>query len=1406
MKTIRTKSNYVQLALFFVKSSPWMVVLSIVSGSIAGASGAALMTLINGRLANPTDSSAGTLVAFVAVALFAMLSTILSGALSNRLAQRTNFDLRMKMCRSILDASLRRIEQAGDHRVLTTLTHDVSSIVTAFLRVPFLFTNIAIIVGCLLYLGSMSLILLAALVTFVIFSVVSYVLPQRRANRYMRLAREEQGTLLGHFRALSKGAKELKLHNRRRNAFFSEIVQPTAETLQRYNLRGGNIYVLLNGWSQILYFAAIGLILYALPMLVGGINRETMTGFALLVLYMSGPVQVIVNSVPIFINADISLRKIEEFGLSLSSSAKETTPSLAAEVSCSWKKLELLKVTHAYYREHEGDNFTLGPLDLTLSPGELVFLIGGNGSGKTTFAKLLSGLYIPDTGEIRVDGHPVTDENREIYRQLFSVVFTEFHIFEQFLGLNGPDLDKKAQSYLIGLQLEHKVQVKDGKLSTTDLSYGQRKRLALLTAYLEDRPLYIFDEWAADQDPQFKEVFYHQILPDLKARGKTVLVISHDDRFYQFADRIIKLDYGKLVDNKLLVPIPQLAAEGAYVDPAFLRTRMPVSIGRTDGSNLSLTAPLSFSAFDQAQVKNGIPLLPLLSFADFELAQGQIEMPIPGRLEVTAPRPYKWLLSCLFIACAIFASIYLQRPPPALSASAPIDQFSSGRAMQHLRTIASEPRPTGSLRNTEVRHYLVNALTEAGLAPQVQEQVVISQTKRATVAVKVHNVVARLGGIDPQSKSVMLVAHYDSVPNGPGTSDDGAGVVTLLETLRALKTGPRLQHDVIFLFTDGEELGLMGAKAFVQGHPWAKDVGLVLNFEARGNGGPVFMFETSDNNGSLIKEFGKAAPHPFASSLMYTIYKLMPNDTDLTVFRKAGIPGFNFAFVNGVNRYHTQRDSLAEIDERSIQHSGSYALALTKHFANTSAAPIRAQNLIYFDLFGLTLVTYSQSWVIPMLLSLVLLWGLIVFVGLRRKQLTLGGLALGLAAFTSSIIGSAGAATLLWWGLSSLRGDINARTNGWLFFISFAALAIAIFSGLYFLFNRRALLANLIIGTLAGWLLLSAVISLYWPGMSYVFIWSLMFSLAASAVFYFVPRINPCSFASLAILGLCSLPGLLMLGGVTYQIFLGIGLVMPGVLVLLEVLVLALLAPFLRYLPVRYRWTLPAAAVLLCVSFFAIGYLKPAHGRDNPKSDSLTYDLNLDTGEAFWVSGDSRPDEWTSQFFTPEVLAKSKAAQASQPPSSKPKALTAPAMVMPLDTPRVSVVSDQLEGDVRVVKMRVSPAWNTRMLNMTVDANMAVLSSAVDGQDLDNPQPEIGASPPRWALNYYAPAEGFELMLRTKAATSLKLQLVSTTDGFPQIPGLKLTPRPDNLIPSSMSDVTRIVKTFDLGVAGSQQK
>jgi putative ATP-binding cassette transporter len=434
------------------------------------------------------------------------------------------------------------------------LTDDINSISLALSDLPVILVNGTIIVGCFIYMGWLSLPLLLISLVFLILGAGSYQLAVAWGMKRFRLARERQDELFAHFRGMTEGAKELKLHGERRRAFLG-LLEATAGELRRLLVAARNYFMVAANWGTALFFLVIGILLF-LPQMSRE-STEAKTGFTLILLFLRGPLQLILTMMAQIGQGSVALAKIEKLGLSLRSEASESGAPDPARPG--WRRLDLVGVSHAYEREGEETSFNLGPLDVTLRPGELVFLVGGNGSGKTTFAKLLTGLYLPEAGEILLDGELVTDDRREHYRQHFAAVFSEFHLFDRLLGMETPDLDARARTYLSALHLAHKVKVADGALSTTDLSRGQRKRLALLTAYLEDRPLYVFDEWAADQDPQFKEIFYHQLLPELKARGKAVLVISHDDRYFPVADRILRLEDGQLVADEVLRPYEPVA-------------------------------------------------------------------------------------------------------------------------------------------------------------------------------------------------------------------------------------------------------------------------------------------------------------------------------------------------------------------------------------------------------------------------------------------------------------------------------------------------------------------------------------------------------------------------------------------------------------------------------------------------------------------------------------------------------------------------------------------------------------------------------------------------------------------------------------------------------------------------------
>ncbi len=537
-----------KLIKFLWRNSKSVAALAVVAGSISGLSSAGLIALIHGALGHSAFPARDLVPTYVGLCLLLLTANVSSQLLLLHLSQGAIFNLRMRLSAGILSVPLRRLEETGPARLFAALTTDAASVSNALLSIPLICISTATVVACLGYVGWLSRTLLLSLVVFMGLGILSYRLPQKWALRKLRLAREGADTLFGNFRALIDGNKELKLHRERRGEFYEYDVRGSASAVKGHQLRGMTIYIIADGCGRLLYFVYLGLLLFCLPALTD-INAPTLTGYVLVILYMMGPVNALLQHVPALGQTKVALQKLEDLGLSLAHDTSEAETREPADAQAGWRRLELENVTHAYTHEKDETAFTLGPLNLSFEPGEVVFLVGGNGSGKSTLAKLLAGLYVPESGEIRLDGETITDENRDAYRQLFSAVFSDFYLFERIRHSHVPNLDEAARDYLVQLQLDHKVSVKEGALSTTALSQGQRKRLALLTAYLDDRSFYVFDEWAADQDPLFKRLFYTKILRELKNRGKAVLVISHDDRYYHVADRIIKLEFGRCLQT-----------------------------------------------------------------------------------------------------------------------------------------------------------------------------------------------------------------------------------------------------------------------------------------------------------------------------------------------------------------------------------------------------------------------------------------------------------------------------------------------------------------------------------------------------------------------------------------------------------------------------------------------------------------------------------------------------------------------------------------------------------------------------------------------------------------------------------------------------------------------------------------
>ena len=533
---------------FLLKASWLSVLAAAITGSISGIGSAASIALINhsiGRI-TPQQPQAPTelLWGFLGLVVVTLITNLVSQFLLAQLAQDAIYKLRLRISGWILASPLRHLEELGSSRLLATLTEDIQSISSGVFSIPTLCVNAAIVIASLVYLGWLSLWVLLGTLVFMAVSISLVQLLINQAIRMFTVAREENDALMQHFQAITNGIKELKLHSQRREDFIDEDLQTTAATLREYRIGSQRAIALSAGIGELSFFVLLGLLVYGLPQ-IQPVSAELISGYVLTISYLMRPIGNTLAILPALSQAGVALRKIDTLGLSLASRAE--TVARTTTNPRQFDRIDIKNATHSYQLAGEENTFTLGPIDLTLHPGELVFIVGGNGSGKSTLAKLITGLYVPDGGEIRLDGKIIDDRNRELYRQLFSTVFADFYLFDRFVGLRLSDEDAQANMYLEKLQLTHKVAIEDGKLSTTALSQGQRKRLALLTAYLEDRPIYLFDEWAADQDPFFREIFYQQLLPELKQQGKAVLVISHDDRYFHLADRVLKLDYGKII-------------------------------------------------------------------------------------------------------------------------------------------------------------------------------------------------------------------------------------------------------------------------------------------------------------------------------------------------------------------------------------------------------------------------------------------------------------------------------------------------------------------------------------------------------------------------------------------------------------------------------------------------------------------------------------------------------------------------------------------------------------------------------------------------------------------------------------------------------------------------------------------
>jgi hypothetical protein len=521
-----------------------------------------------------------------------------------------------------------------------------------------------------------------------------------------------------------------------------------------------------------------------------------------------------------------------------------------------------------------------------------------------------------------------------------------------------------------------------------------------------------------------------------------------------------------------------------------------------------------------------------------------------------------WQFLILGIAVASY-SLYSQNPPDAEPADAPAEVFSAGRAMRHVEAIAREPHPTGSDENARVREVILASLREIGLEPIIQEARSGDRPER--------NILARLAGRGPRGRKVLLLcAHHDSVPTAPGAGDDASGVAVILETLRALKAGPPPDRDVIALIDDGEEHGLVGAGLFVDEHPWAGDVGVVLNFDARGNHGPSIMFETGAENGWLVRQFAAASPHPLATSLSMDIYRIMPNDSDLSVFKRAKLAGLNFAFSRGLAYYHSAEDTPANLDPRSLQHQGENALALARHLGQLDLKEVREEDVVYFSVLNRFVVAYPARLATTAALTLVVFFAMEVGIGAITRRAKLTDVAIGLVACPVAAVTSAFVAGAFWLVLRDVLNNFGLPLLR--FDLAILSACAAVTAGVFLILMRLAAAGRsveaLSLGALGWWTALAVVTAAYLPGASYLFTWPALAMLLALGLAMPMRRSSTLG-PFVTFLG--TLPNLLILPPLAREAFEGLGLWLTTPLMLLVPLFLGAALPLLAPIVARRR-------------------------------------------------------------------------------------------------------------------------------------------------------------------------------------------------------------------------------------------
>ena len=744
------------------------------------------------------------------------------------------------------------------------------------------------------------------------------------------------------------------------------------------------------------------------------------------------------------------------------------------------------------------------------------------------------------------------------------------------------------------------------------------------------------------------------------------------------------------------------------------------------------------------------------------------------------------LLLGLLIALVALALLPGQLPQ-VRDASAPAREFSAQRALLQVAEIAKAPHPVGSAEHDRVRDYLLAQLRTMGLEVQLQAGTGRLYENGIQTLGHVENVVARLRGSDPAGKALLLSAHYDSVYLGPGAADNGASVGAVLETLRALRAGPPLRNDIIVLFTDGEEVGLLGAELFTH-HPWVADVGMVLNFDFRGSGGPMWMFETSGGNSRMVAALASGASDPMGSSALFDIYQLLPNDTDMTAFKAAGLHGLNFAAIDRAYTYHSPLDTVDRLDPGTVQHLGELMLTATRSFSDNYLAGLAAPDSVFFNVPGLGMLHYRDTWV-GMFSALAL--GMVILalaLAIRGGQTRLRRIVAAAAGQLATLLLLAIASQVLWQVVVLLHPEyslFNDTYNSRWYLLALVGLVVAGFAWMQAGWRRRLGASAEQLGALLFGACCLLISTGFLPGFSYLFAWPLLFMATAEVIIARWPMLQRRPEWRTALLLIASLPTLVFFAPLVRMVYLGIGPQLPLPTAFLLGLALTLLSPLLLLL--TRRFILPVVPLAIGVLWLGVGSATASFDASHPLPSHLFLALDGSSGRTVWLSRADELDEWNKGLFP------ANAAPVAEPnlfgPDSQPLWVGTAASDPALLPPAIDVLSDERDGDRRRVAFRVRSQRKAASLTARVDGT-PVLASSVDGHRV--PTDPAG----HWKLETYGMGdEWLRIDVQVAAGTAFQLRIYDESYLLP--PG-SLPARPANLVADSNRPSSDTVRTVQI--------